>query len=135
MFDACDVALSFGLMGSDIAKSQSAIELRDDNFESILAPISYGKNIFRGAMKYLSFLLTSHITLQAISLLSTAIIYQPPLNAMQLLWINVILDIMSVVAIATGSPIESLMTTGPYNISDKILTNTMFREVLFLAVY
>ncbi len=54
---------------------------------------------------------------------------------MQLLWINVILDIMSVVAIATGSPIDSLMTTGPYNISDKILTNTMFREVLFLAVY
>lgn len=57
------MALSFGLKGSDIAKSQSAIELRDDNFESILHPISYGKNIFRGAMKYLSFLFTSHLTL------------------------------------------------------------------------
>lgn len=75
VFDACDVALSLSLMGSDIAKSQSAIELRDDNFESILAPISYGKNIFRGAKKYLQFLLTSHVTLQLISLISTAVIF------------------------------------------------------------
>ena len=63
VFDACDVSLSFGLKGSDIAKSQSAIELRDDNFKSILVPISFGKNIFRCAMKCLSFLLTAHLTL------------------------------------------------------------------------
>jgi magnesium-transporting ATPase (P-type) len=52
VFDACDVSLSFGLKGSDIAK-----------FKSILVPISFGKNIFRCAMKYLSFLLTAHLTL------------------------------------------------------------------------
>ena len=75
MFESCDVALSFGLMGSDIAKSQSAIELRDDNFESILAPISYGKNVIRSVKKYLTFLLTSHLTLHTISLLSTATIF------------------------------------------------------------
>lgn len=109
VFEACDVAISFGLKGSDIAKSSSAIELRDDNFESILAPISYGKNVFRSVRKYLSFLLTSHITLHMISLISTATIYQPPFNAMQLLWINVFLDIAAVVAIASGNPVESLL--------------------------
>ena len=86
-------------------------------------------------MKYLSFLLTSHITLQIVSLLSTAIIFQPPLNAMQLLWINVIIDIVAVVAIATGPPTGELLLTGPYNISDKILTERMLREVIFMSMY
>jgi magnesium-transporting ATPase (P-type) len=78
---------------------------------SILAPISYGKNIFRGAKKYLSFLLTSHITLWSVSLISTATIFQPPLNALQLLWINAFLDIAAVIAIATGPPIDELLKT------------------------
>jgi len=69
------VALAFGLTGSDITKSYSAIELRDDSFESILAPISYGKNVIRSVKKYLSFLITSHITLHAIFLISAATIY------------------------------------------------------------
>jgi len=75
IFDICDVALSFGKMGSDITKNQSAIELRDDNFESIMTPISYGKNVFRNAKKYLSFLLTSLLTLLIVCLISTATIY------------------------------------------------------------
>ena len=135
IFDACDVAISFGIMGSDIAKSQSAIELRDDNFESILAPISFGKNVIRSVKKYLTFLLTSHITLHSISLLSTAIIHQPPLNAMQLLWINVFLDISAVVAIASGEPVDSLLETDPYSIKDKLLTPEMWGDVLLLSLY
>jgi P-type Ca2+ transporter type 2C len=129
------VALSFGIIGSDIAKSQSAIELRDDNFESILAPISFGKNVIRSVKKYLAFLLTSHITLHTVSLISTAIIFQPPLNAMQLLWINVFLDIAAVVAIASGEPVDQLLETNPYSIKDNILTQEMWREVLSLAFY
>lgn len=54
---------------------------------------------------------------------------------MQLLWINVFLDIAAVVAIATGTPIDSLLLTGPYNISDKILTREMLIEILFLSFY
>lgn len=75
MFEICDVALSFGKMGSDITKSQSAIELRDDNFESIMVPISYGKNVFRNVKKYISFLLTSLLTLLIVCFISTAVIY------------------------------------------------------------
>ncbi len=135
MFEACDVALSFGLLGSDIAKSQSAIEIRSDNFTSILAPISFGKNVFRSAKKYLQFLLTSHITLQVVSLLSTATIFQPPMTAMQLLWINVMLDVIAVVALSTGHPTSDLLVTNPYNISDKILTRTMFNEVIFVSFF
>ena len=127
--------MSFGLLGSDIAKSQSAIEIRSDNFTSILAPISFGKNVFRSAKKYLQFLLTSHITLQVVSLLSTATIFQPPMTAMQLLWINVMLDVIAVVALSTGHPTSDLLVTNPYNISDKILTRTMFNEVIFVSLF
>ena len=79
---ASDVALSFGVSGSDISRNQSDIELRNDNFSSILGPISYGKNIFRGIGKYLQFLISAHITLQAVCLISTAVIFQPPINAL-----------------------------------------------------
>ena len=109
--------------------------MRDDNFESILAPISFGKNVIRSVKKYLTFLLTSHITLHLVSLLSTATIYQPPLNAMQLLWINVFLDISAVVAIASGDPVDSLLETDPYSIKDRLLTQEMWREVLLLSLY
>lgn len=54
---------------------------------------------------------------------------------MQLLWINVILDIVAVVAIATGPPISGLLHSKPYNITDKILTIKMLREVLFMSLY
>lgn len=102
---------------------------------SILAPISYGKNIFRGAKKYLSFLLTSHITLWSVSLISTATIFQPPLNALQLLWINVFLDIAAVIAIATGPPIDELLKTQPYNLSDQMLNPKMRIKIIWLSAY
>ena len=57
------------------------------------------------------------------------------MNAMQLLWINVVLDIVAVVAIATGPPTKELLVTKPYNISDKILTGKMLNEVLFMSFY
>jgi magnesium-transporting ATPase (P-type) len=54
---------------------------------------------------------------------------------MQLLWINVFLDLAAVIAITTGFPIDSLMKTPPYNIKDKILTDEMKFEIVYLATY
>jgi len=57
------------------------------------------------------------------------------MTAMQLLWINVMLDVIAVVALSTGHPTSDLLVTNPYNISDKILTRTMFNEVIFVSFF
>lgn len=46
-----------------------------------------------------------------------------------------ILDIVAVVAIATGPPTKDLLVTKPYNISDKILSNGMLNEIIFVSFY
>jgi P-type Ca2+ transporter type 2B len=94
-----------GITGTQIAKSASDIIIMDDNFNSIVRALVWGRNIYDSIRKFLQFQLTVNISACVISVLSAAIIRQSILTAIQMLWVNMIMDSLASLALATEPPI------------------------------
>jgi P-type Ca2+ transporter type 2C len=96
IFEQANVTLSLGSKCKDSVKAESDIDLCDDDLTRIIEPVKYGRNIYRCARKYLSYVITSNLTLFMVSIVSTIFMYQPPLNVMQILWIELVQDMIAV---------------------------------------
>lgn len=99
-----DVGFSMGVKGTQIAKSASDIIIMDDNFNSIVRALIWGRNIYESIRKFLQFQLTANIVACLISVISSIVIRQSVLTAIQMLWINMIMDSLASLALATEPP-------------------------------
>ena len=99
-----DVGFSMGVKGTQIAKGASDIIIMDDNFNSIVRALIWGRNIYESIRKFLQFQLTANLVACAISVISAIVIRQSVLTAIQMLWINMIMDSLASLALATEPP-------------------------------
>ena len=99
-----DVGFSMGVKGTQIAKSASDIIIMDDNFNSIVRALIWGRNNYESIRKFLQFQLTANIVACLISVISSIVIRQSVLSAIQMLWINMIMDSLASLALATEPP-------------------------------
>lgn len=95
-----DVGLCMG-SGCDVAKDSSDLVILDDDFVSIHKAIKWGRAIFDNVRKFLQFQLTINITICFVTILGGLSIGHPPLNVIQMLWVNLIMDILAAIAIGT----------------------------------
>lgn len=94
-----DIGISMGLHGTDVAKEAADMILTDDDFSTILHAIEEGKGIFSNVQNFLTFQLSTSAAALSLVFICTCLGYKNPLNAMQILWINIIMD---------GPPAQSL---------------------------
>ncbi|KAL0257840.1 High affinity Ca2+/Mn2+ P-type ATPase-like protein [Diplodia seriata] len=94
-----DIGISMGQLGTDVAKEAADMILTDDDFSTILAAIEEGKGIFYNIQNFLTFQLSTSAAALSLVLVSTFMGFKNPLNAMQILWINILMD---------GPPAQSL---------------------------
>jgi hypothetical protein len=87
---AADVGLSMGISGTDVAKNASDIIIMDDKFSSIVKAVLWGRSVFDNIRKFLQFQLTVNVVALTITFLSAVAGYRPPLNAVMMLWVNLI---------------------------------------------
>ena len=99
-----DVGLSMGESGTQVAKNASDIVILDDRFDSIVRSIVWGRNIYASIRKFLQFQLTVNFVAVVLSVLSAAIIRQSVLTAVQMLWVNLIMDSLASLALSTEPP-------------------------------
>ena len=104
-----DVGFSMGITGTDIAKGASDIILLDDNFTSIIVALKYGRNVYDSVRKFLQFQLSVNITAMAIVFFGSCILSDSPLNAVQMLWVNLVMDTFGALALATEQPYDSIL--------------------------
>mgnify|MGYP000846785651 FL=1 len=110
-----DVGFSMGVKGTQIAKSASDIIIMDDKFDSLVRALIWGRNIYESIRKFLQFQLTVNIVACIIAVLSSVIIRQSVLSAIQMLWINMIMDSLASLALATEPPNgEELLDRKPF---------------------
>lgn len=124
-----DVGFSMGITGTDIAKGASDIILLDDNFTSIITALMYGRNVYDSVRKFLQFQLSVNLVSLAIVFTSSALLSDSPLNAVQLLWTNLIMDTLGALALATETPKPSILERQPYGKYDPIISKVMKRNV------
>jgi len=129
-----DVGFSMGIAGTDIAKNASDIILLDDNFKSIVNAIMWGRNVYDCIRKFLQFQLAVNLVAVLLTLISSASIGHPVLNAVELLWVNLIMDTLGALALATDPPTEALLLRAPHRRDESLITKGMLIFILVQTV-
>ncbi|KAG0348933.1 hypothetical protein BG004_003650 [Podila humilis] len=131
-----DVGFSMGIAGTEVAKEASAIILMDDNFSSIVKAILWGRAVNDAVKKFLQFQLTVNVTAVALTLV-TAVISEkqkPVMSAVQLLWVNLIMDTLAALALATDPPTNDLLDRQPEPRTAPLISFTMWKMIIGQAI-
>ncbi|XP_069897875.1 plasma membrane calcium-transporting ATPase 4 isoform X4 [Dipodomys merriami] len=130
-----DVGFAMGIAGTDVAKEASDIILTDDNFTSIVKAVMWGRNVYDSISKFLQFQLTVNVVAVIVAFTGACITQDSPLKAVQMLWVNLIMDTFASLALATEPPTESLLRRRPYGRNKPLISRTMMKNILGHAVY
>jgi Ca2+ transporting ATPase len=130
-----DVGFAMGITGTEVAKEASDIILLDDNFASIITAVKWGRNIYTNVRKFLQFQLTVNCVAMFIVFLGGVVVSDPPLTAVQMLWVNLIMDTFAALALATEAPSETILEEPPYSRTELIVTPVMWRNILGHAFF
>lgn len=124
-----DVGFSMGIAGTDVAKEASDIILTDDNFTSIVKAVMWGRNVYDSISKFLQFQLTVNVVAVLTAFVGACTISDSPLKAVHMLWINLIMDTLASLALATEMPTNELLERKPYGRKKSLISRTMVKNV------
>ncbi|EJD74053.1 calcium ATPase [Loa loa] len=130
-----DVGFAMGIAGTDVAKEASDIILTDDNFTSIVKAVMWGRNVYDSIAKFLQFQLTVNVVAVVVAFVGACAIQDTPLKAVQMLWVNLIMDTLASLALATEMPTEDLLKRKPYGRTSPLISRTMSKNILGHAFY
>ncbi|KAI6172350.1 Calcium-transporting ATPase [Aphelenchoides besseyi] len=124
-----------GIAGTDVAKEASDIIVTDDNFSSIVTAVMWGRNVYDSIAKFLQFQLTVNVVAVLLVFIGACAAATPPLKAVQILWVNLLIDSLGSLALATESPTPELLQRKPYGRTSPIVSSTMARNIFGHAIY
>ncbi|BFZ60118.1 plasma membrane calcium [Saitoella coloradoensis] len=132
-----DVGFSMGIAGTEVAKEASAIILMDDNFASIVRAILWGRCVNDAVKKFLQFQLTVNITAVLLTFVSAVASSEGDsvLTAVQLLWVNLIMDTFAALALATDPPADEMLDRHPDPKSASLISFDMWKMIIGQAIY
>ncbi|NXF29105.1 AT2C2 ATPase, partial [Nyctibius bracteatus] len=131
---SADIGIAMGQAGTDVSKEAANMILVDDDFSTVMNAIEEGKGIFYNIKNFVRFQLSTSISALSLITLSTVLNLPNPLNAMQILWINIIMD---------GPPAQSLgvepvdrdtIKQPPRCITDTILSKSLILKIFMSAI-
>ncbi|EIN06438.1 Ca-transporting ATPase [Punctularia strigosozonata HHB-11173 SS5] len=128
-----DIGISMGKSGTDVAKEAADMILVDDNFSTILPAVEEGKSIFHNIQNFLSFQLSTAAAALTLITLSTFFGLSNPLNAMQILFINILMDGPPSQSLGVDPVDASVMRKPPRRKNEPIITRRLLYRVLFSA--
>ncbi|CAK7226831.1 plasma membrane calcium [Sporothrix curviconia] len=132
-----DVGFSMGISGTEVAKEASAIILMDDNFASIVKALKWGRAVNDAVKRFLQFQLTVNVTAVVLTFVSAVSSDDESsvLTAVQLLWVNLIMDTLAALALATDPPQPSVLDRAPERKGSSIISTTMWKMIIGQALY
>jgi len=130
-----DVGFAMGIQGTSVAKTACDIVLLDDNFSSIVQAVKWGRNVYDSVSKFLQFQMTVNVAAVILAAVAALWLNDSPLRAVQLLWVNLIMDSFASLALATEPPTNALLDRKPYGRNKPIISKHMWVHLLGHAVY
>jgi Ca2+ transporting ATPase len=120
--------------GTDIAQNASDIIILDNSFASIVTAVLWGRNIFDSIRKFIQFQLTVNICACILVFITACIGNETPLTAIQMLWVNLIMDSLGSLALSTESPDRKLLNRKPYSKHEYIINWKMWKHILIQSM-
>ncbi|KAI9244218.1 PMCA-type calcium-translocating P-type ATPase [Helicostylum pulchrum] len=132
-----NVGFAMGITGTEVAKEASDIILMDDNFNSILQALKWGRAVNDGVKKFLTFQLTVNIAAVVLSFVSAILsdTSESILSAVQLLWVNMIMDTFAALALATEPLTDELVNRKPLRKDASLINWQMSRMIVGQALF
>ncbi|CAK9136002.1 unnamed protein product [Ilex paraguariensis] len=130
-----DIGLSMGIQGTEVAKESSDIVILDDNFTSVVTVLKWGRCVYNNIQKFIQFQLTVNVAALVINFVAALSSGEVPLTTVQLLWVNLIMDTLGALALATEQPTNDLMTKRPVGRTESLITKVMWRNLIAQALY
>uniref|UniRef100_A0A7S2R848 P-type Ca(2+) transporter n=1 Tax=Mucochytrium quahogii TaxID=96639 RepID=A0A7S2R848_9STRA len=132
---AADVGFAMGIAGTETAKQACDIILLDDNFTSIVKAVMWGRNVFDSISKFIQFQLTVNVVAITLAVVGAFTYNESPLSAVQMLWVNMIMDSLASLALATEPPSPCLLDRQPYGKRRNVISTVMTFNILGQSFY
>lgn len=130
-----DVGVAMGISGTEVSKEASDIVLLDDSFATIVKAIEWGRNIYENFKRFISFQLTVNIASVIVVFVSILAGLKAPFTALQLLWINIIMDGPPALTLGLEPNYADLMSRKPTKRGENIISKSMFARIVTTGVY
>uniref|UniRef100_A0A3P9M136 Calcium-transporting ATPase n=1 Tax=Oryzias latipes TaxID=8090 RepID=A0A3P9M136_ORYLA len=131
---AADIGVAMGQTGTDVCKEAADMILVDDDFQTIMSAIEEGKGIYNNIKNFVRFQLSTSIAALTLISLATLMNFPNPLNAMQILWINIIMDGPPAQSLGVEPVDRDVIRKPPRNVKDSIITRGLIAKVLVSAM-
>jgi Ca2+-transporting ATPase len=128
---AANVGVAMGKGGTDVAREVADIIIEDDRLETTIIAVSRGRTIYNNIRKSVHFLLATNLSEIVVMTTATAAGIGEPLNALQLLWLNLITDIFPGLALALEAPEPDVLSHPPRNPDEPIIKTSDFGRIAF----
>ncbi len=130
-----DVGIAMGISGTEVSKEASDIVLLDDSFSTIVKAVEWGRNIYENFKRFISFQLTVNMASVIVVFMSILLGLKAPFTALQLLWINIIMDGPPALTLGLEPNYADLMKRKPTSRSESIISKEMLGRITVTAVY
>lgn len=130
-----NVGFCMGISGCEVAKDASDIIILDDNFNSVFRAVQWGRNILDNIRKFIQFQLSVNVVCIIITFLGGATLGNPTFSVIQLLWINMIMDTLAAISLATEPPHPTQIKGEKQKKTDRIILPVMWRNIIGQVTY
>ncbi|CAI0464604.1 unnamed protein product [Linum tenue] len=130
-----DIGLAMGIAGTEVAKESADVIILDDNFSTIVTVGKWGRSVYVNIQKFVQFQLTVNVVALVVNFTSACLTGNAPLTAVQLLWVNMIMDTLGALALATEPPTDDLMKRAPVGRKGNFISNVMWRNITGQSLY
>ena len=130
-----DVGIAMGISGTEVSKEASDIVLLGDSFATIVKAVEWGRNIYENFKRFISFQLTVNIASVICVFVSVLMGLKAPFTALQLLWINIIMDGPPALTLGLEPNYSDLMSRKPTDRAENIISKNMFIRIFTTGIY
>ena len=130
-----DVGIAMGVAGTEVSKEASDIVLLDDSFSTIVKAVQWGRGIYENFQRFIQFQLTVNLSSVAVVLASILLGFKTPFTALQLLWVNIIMDGPPALTLGLEPIREDLMKRRPVARNANIISRRMLRSILCNGIF
>lgn len=130
-----DIGLAMGITGTEVSKEASDVVLLDDSFSTIVKAVRWGRGIYENFQRFIMFQLTVNLSSVVVVLTSLIAGFPTPFTALQLLWVNLIMDGPPALTLSLEPIRNSLMDNEPTPRNAKIVTKDMLLRIIFSGLF
>ena len=132
--NAAQIGLSMG-DGTSVAKEASDITILDNSFQSIARAVTWGRSLYHNIQRFILFQMTINVAACLIVLIGSLLGTESPLTVTQMLWVNLIMDTLAALALASLPPDKNVMHEKPRNRKAYIINKPMRQRIMWVGLF